>query len=368
MMRDSPVTITIIGAGPAGASAAIAAAATGACVTLIDKAVFPRDKICGCCLNRAGVAVLDRLGVTVGGDELNRLHLACGGRAADVALRHGRAISRHALDTALIDRAVTRGVRFIEGVTARVVSPGGVEAGDEVSEADVVIVADGLKGQAAASDETVRPTSRIGVGAIVESDADYRPGTIHMACGEGGYVGVVRVEDGRLNIAAAFDAAFIRAAGEPGEAVRRTLNAAGMPAIAFDDSVRWRGTPALTRSRRSVAGERLLVVGDSAGYVEPFTGEGMAWALAGGAAAGALAGRGWRADTAATWRRTHRAMIGRRQRTCRAVAAVLRRPWLTGLAVDVLRGMPIAARLISGRLNRAFEAGPLPVNLRGATA
>ncbi|MFM9170747.1 MAG: hypothetical protein ACKOTD_11730, partial [Phycisphaerales bacterium] len=55
------------------------------------------------------------------------------------------------------------------------------------------------------------------------------------------------------------------------------------------DAARWRGTPALTRRRACVAAPRILVTGDAAGYVEPFTGEGLGWAIATGAAAGRLA-------------------------------------------------------------------------------
>jgi flavin-dependent dehydrogenase len=56
------------------------------------------------------------------------------------------------------------------------------------------------------------------------------------------------------------------------------------------DPLDWLGTLPLTRRTPRPAGHRVLVVGDAAGYVEPFTGEGMAWALA--------------TASAATWRRS----------------------------------------------------------------
>jgi len=356
--RADPITaVTVIGAGPAGVAAAIAARRRGAAVALIDKARFPRDKVCGCCLNRAGLAVLEGLGVgevidRLGGVGLRRLHLGAGGRSADIALDHGRAVSRTAMDHALIERAVEQGVRFMPGTKATVVGPGRVRAGDALVESDLVIAADGLRGDATDRDDAVRSDSRIGIGVAIDHHGDYTPGTIHMACGPGGYVGLVRIEDGRLNIAGAFDAAFIRDAGSPAAAVARTLATAGLPVIDFDSSAQWHGTPALTRQRRAITGDRLLVVGDSAGYVEPFTGEGMAWALAGGAAAGALAAAGWRADTAARWAATHRRTVRRRQGVCRLVAATLRRPTLTRAAVELLRWCPGPGALISRRLNR----------------
>ena len=50
--------------------------------------------------------------------------------------------------------------------------------------------------------------ARIGAGATTTEAPDfYRPGVVYMACGAGGYTGLVRLEDGRLDVAAAFDAA-----------------------------------------------------------------------------------------------------------------------------------------------------------------
>ena len=54
--------IAIIGAGPAGSSAAIALAARGRSILLIDKSPFPRSKVCGCCINAAALASLSDLG------------------------------------------------------------------------------------------------------------------------------------------------------------------------------------------------------------------------------------------------------------------------------------------------------------------
>lgn len=346
--------LVVIGAGPAGVAASIAAVRAGAAVTLIDKATFPRDKVCGCCLNESGLAVLRELGVAdaAAGRSLERFCVATGGRAAEVRLHHGVAISRRRMDTALIERAVGEGVTFISGTKAKVIGPGHVSAGDRQIDADLVICADGLKGQAAERDDAVHPAARIGIGTTVDSGGNYEPGTIYMVCGRGGYVGLVRVEDGLLNVAGAFDAAFVRESGGPGGAVDLTIGDAGLPPIDWPGDTHWQGTPALTRRRRAVVGDRLLIVGDSAGYVEPFTGEGMAWALAGGAAAGALAANGWQTDTAARWEAMHRQIVRRRQGVCRMVAGLLRRPRLTGLAVDVLRFGPGVARVVSRRLNR----------------
>ena len=53
----------VIGAGPAGALAAREVARRGASVLLLDRAAFPRYKVCGCCLNPRSLGVLDRVGL-----------------------------------------------------------------------------------------------------------------------------------------------------------------------------------------------------------------------------------------------------------------------------------------------------------------
>jgi flavin-dependent dehydrogenase len=117
---------------------------------------------------------------------------------------------------------------------------------------------------------------------------------------------------------------------------------------------RFRGTPPLTRRRADVAAERLFVLGDAAGYVEPFTGEGMGWAMAGAGAVVPLvraAVAGWHPRLAERWRERHAAVVMRRQAICRAVAALLRRPLLTRTAVRILEAAPTLARPFLTHLN-----------------
>ena len=169
-----------------------------------------------------------------------------------------------------------------------------LQQGEERAEvsARVVLAADGLAGQFLARTATAASAesgARIGAGTTTtDAPGFYRPGVVYMTCGAGGYTGLVRLEDGRLDVAAAFDASELRAGG-PGAAAVRLLHEAGWPAPDGLAELPWRGTPPLTRQARQVAAERLFVVGDAAGYVEPFTGEGMAWALASGTAVAPLA-------------------------------------------------------------------------------
>ena len=358
----------MIGAGPAGAVAARELARRGCSVLLVDKAHFPRPKVCGCCVNAAATGTLRRLGlahVLAGGVPLRDVRIAAGRRSAAVRLPGGVALSREAFDLALVREAVKAGAQLREGVTAKLEggevslsAPGSPWPPRESVRPNVVILATGLSG----TDAPPEAGSRIGAGTAVPAGAVpafFTPGTIFMATGRGGYVGLVRVEDGRLDVAAAFDISFVKASGGLGPAADAVLGEVGWPRVPGFAELPWKGTPALTRRAKVLAGERWFAVGDAAGYVEPFTGEGMAWAVASAAALAPIAARGvqqWQPSLVRDWEAAHRRALGKRQRVCRAVSRVLRSPALTGQFVRALAAFPVLARPVVAALNRAPAA------------
>lgn len=366
--------VVVIGAGPAGAVAALECARLGMRVLLLDKAVFPRAKVCGCCLNANAMATLGRVGLRevprrLRAVAIERIELACGKARARLRVRGGVAVSRQALDWALIEAAEEAGVEFWSRAAGMVADEdaGGVAVSvtrrenreAETLRARCVVVADGLAGTALsrrlefAVEE--RAGSRMGAAVVLDGgQRDYGVGTIHMTSGLGGYVGMVRIEDGRLNIAAAVDPGFVKACGGPGVAARAILDGAGMPRIEGMEDAKWKGTPGLTRRRVCVESRRVLVVGDAAGYVEPFTGEGMAWALACGvrvAPTVALRVRGEWIEGA--WAREYRRIVGVRQRVCHGVAWLARRPQVARSVVRVLGVVPALARPVLKGIERA---------------
>lgn len=397
----------VIGAGPAGSVAARQLALGGRRVLLLDKKRFPRRKVCGACLNHSAVTLLEQIGLgdalRDGGTDLTRLELRAASRRLSLPLPNGRAISRAMLDQNLVDAAIRAGVSFQDGVSAIVgephadgrtvewkimtdgrggpaafrcngppdsakpdrraegVSPPVVEKVCDLEvtggrtplarqelRTKVVLAADGLGhsslcGVCEIRDWTAR-SSRIGAGCeVTEFPADYVPSVIHMAVGRGGYVGLVRVEGGALNIAAAFDARLIREFGGPAQAAANVLAEAGFPAIPMMAEAEWLGTPTLTRSTTPVATQRLFVLGDASGYVEPFTGEGMGWALASAVALAPIADAAcdsWQPSLAEAWSREHSRLVRSRQRTCRMLAALLKSPTCVRLAMFLLPKMP----------------------------
>ena len=151
----------VIGAGPAGAAAAIQAARGGASVRVFDKAPYGRDKVCGDGLTPRAVAALNDLNI-----EMDDAHHIVGLRMiANKTVRelswpsgtkfpdHGAVWPRRRLDAALIDAASDAGAEVIWETEAlpdiqngRVV---GVTAGGEKHTADLVVVATGAPGAVA---------------------------------------------------------------------------------------------------------------------------------------------------------------------------------------------------------------------------
>jgi flavin-dependent dehydrogenase len=358
--------IAVVGAGPAGSVAAFLLARAGRRVVLLDRATFPRRKVCGCCLNGLALSALRAAGLgelpaRLGAVPLDRVTLAANGRTATVRLPGGVSLSRETMDAALVREAEQVGAAVRTGVRVKLgeLRPDGwgLQAGEDVVHAKLVIDATGLNGQLTATDTEVLVGSRIGAGTVVDGPAAYLPGVIHMATGGGGYVGLVRVEDGRLDVAAAFDPAFVRDAGGLGNAAERVVKLSGLPPLPELAAADWKGTPPLTRTPRAVAGPRWFAIGDATGYVEPFTGEGMAWALAAAVAVVPVALRAvdrWAERHAREWAATHRRVVTRRQSICRADARVLRSPGLCSLVVRGLNVLPVLAVPVVRSLNQPF--------------
>ena len=359
--------VAVVGAGPAGAMVALELARKGCAVLLLERQPFPRWKVCGACMNGAAQGALAQAGLDglvahVRAPRLRELRMTGWGRTASVALHGSVALSRETLDHALVRAAVEEGVDFAAGVSAELgpVSDGERSLtvrgdGEERSvRARMVVAAAGLHGLRAAAAAgpapvaTVRRGSRVGVGAVLEDGgAGYGPGAVHMVVGPAGYVGLVRQEDHRLNVAAAFDAEWMRQHGSPEHAVRAHLKSAGMPGLPESVHRGWKGTPPLTRRVSSLGEERLLLVGDAAGYVEPFTGEGMAWALWGALALVPLVCDGvarWDPALVLRWCHVYRRRVRRGQRVCGMVAWGLRRPWMARMALRALGAVPGMAR------------------------
>ena len=370
----------VVGAGPAGSVAARELSSCGLRTLLVDRKSFPRNKVCGACVNGRAVAALAQLGLD---GILKRSHAvpldcfrvqSCG-RRVDIPLPAGVAVTRSALDAGLLEAAVEAGTDFLPETSATLldVSAGGsarevklVQSGQNrgnprAASAKVVLLADGVGNSSLPRhhrlQSQVAASSRIGFGGVIginNCPKSYETGTISMAVATGGYVGLVRVEDGSLNIAAALDPALVKGRRRQAEPIARILEESGFPEIDQLESANWSGTVPITRRSPRPAGRRVLMLGDAAGYVEPFTGEGICGAVCSGAAAARLVSRRlatWSHLVEREWQSRHRRLVRNRQHWCRWLAKLARHPRAVRAAFATVSLVPWLVRPIVKHLN-----------------
>jgi flavin-dependent dehydrogenase len=369
----------VVGAGPAGTLAARQLGLAGRRVLLVDSKSFPRPKVCGASLNGQALAILRSVGLgdlpeALGGIAIHQFDVRSNGRGVKLPLPEGVAVSRNKFDAALVEQAIAAGADFLPETTATLGSiVDGTDAEWRVCwlrqydrepiqvRARAVLAADGL-GHGSLREHPefcsrVAQHSRIGLGGLVtEYPDDYTPGTISMAVGQQGYVGLVRVEEGWLNVAAALTPDCVKGAGGPAQAMAGVLDEAGFPPIPSLIEADWHGTIALSRHTQRCAGRRVLLLGDAAGYVEPFTGEGMAWAFAAAIATPRFVARGqasWDQQIECDWQQMLQRSVRRRQHWCRMLAFATRHPWAVRIVLGAVSLAPLLAAPIIRSINRA---------------
>ena len=305
----------IIGAGPAGSSAAILLATAGWSVALIEKQAFPRRKVCGECVAASNLPLLDALGIgrefaAQAGPELKRVALMRGVHCVSADLppaghaRHpwGRALGREALDSLLLARAQAAGatvlqpwvVQAITGTagnhrcTVREVAGGRLKQ----LQAPVTILAHG-SWEPLPVERSVQRLARSGSDLLAFkanfTGARLAAGLLPVLAFEGGYGGMVLADGDLLTLACCIRAdrldALRRAA--PGKAagdvvedmLRRQCQGVGEAldgARRFDS---WLASGPLQPGVRLRADDEVFRVGNAAGEAHPIIGEGISMAL-----------------------------------------------------------------------------------------
>ncbi len=289
--------LAVIGAGPAGSAAAFAAARAGLRVALIDRARFPRDKLCGGGVTgRARRHLAQVFGPAAPGPALylvcDRIRLTAGDRP--IGLHAGAPpiglTMRRDFDAALHEAALAAGAADLTGRRIAAFDPAagriGLAGGGAVV-APVVLGADGATSATAkALFGRAHDPARIGLALEIEAPrAGPDPSDtveIDLAAAAWGYgwsfpkqrsvtLGVGGLHAANPDLPARLHAYLAR------------------HGIA-DGTARVRGAFLPAGEVRPIPGRgRVLLAGDAAGLVDPLTGEGIAWAVLSGALAAAAA-------------------------------------------------------------------------------
>jgi flavin-dependent dehydrogenase len=319
--------VLVVGAGPAGSVAATVLARAGARVRLLDRAAFPRDKLCGDTINPGTLGILRRLGMA-GGIEPRGLPIdgmiVTGEGGVSVEGRYpgdhrGLAISRRELDTLLLEQAIAAGAAFdsfavreaiVDGpatapIVRGVIGAGGLALSSSQGRqlhAKVVIAADGRRSTVAFGLRLARhppQPKRWAIGAYFEDPMPSTFGEMHIRRGR--YIGVAPIAGGVSNVCLVLP----WTGGGPGRANSGACDFRDPPgllrtAIAAEPALRHRfggrspvrdpimlGPLAVDVVRGGIAG--LLLAGDAAGFIDPMTGDGLRFAVRGAELAAAAA-------------------------------------------------------------------------------
>jgi len=305
----------VIGAGPAGSTAAILLARAGWSVALVEKQRFPRRKVCGECLAASNLPLLQALGIGAAfdasaGPELRRFALMQGRRTliADLpAAAHpnpawGRALGREMLDTLLLAQARVSGVAVLQPWAVQALGGGPGDHRCEIRiigsdhrtqlQAPVLIAAHGswehLPSGRAERRLARRPGDLFAFKANFR-DARLAPGLLPVLSFAGGYGGMVLADQGITTLACCIREDRLEACRRQfpglsaGEAVEAFLTQAchGV-AQALGPARRegaWLATGPIDPGIRLRLGDALFRIGNAAGEAHPVIGEGMSMAM-----------------------------------------------------------------------------------------
>lgn len=341
----------IAGGGPAGAATALLLARARRGVCIFERSVFPRSKACGEYLSAGAVALLHELGV---GETLApharavrgvRLH----GHGVQVRIdfpKPGWSLPRAALDDALLAAALGAGAQLIharvehceDGAgSARIGAVRLPDGGLREVEAGAVVGADGMHSIVARKcgfAQDAMPKSRFALGGHYRGFSGL-DGYIDMFVRGRSYVAINPLTDDTANVMIVVEHADLEANRGNVEAFaeeRAHTLAGGLFAGAQLDGKRIAIGPLSYRARR-LAGSRVLLVGDAARFIDPFTGQGVYLALR----SAQIAAESIISGNVPAYERRAAAEITARERAARRVGRIIGSKNMSRIAAAVMR-------------------------------
>ncbi len=343
----------VIGSGLAGSAAAIGLARAGHAPLLIERSRETGDAICGGFLSWKTLATLDRLGLdaaTLGGQRVTSLRLFAGKRALEAPLpRPGMGLSRHRLDTLLLAEAERLGTAVERGVMVRQAAPGtAITADGATLSSPAIFLATGkhgLSGHPRPPPDKVAADPVIGLRLRITASATGERlvgETVELFLFDRGYAGLVRQEDGSLNLCLAVHKSRLTEAGSRPETLidqwgaenpRLGERLASADPVAPIDAI-----AAVPYGWRATAGtDGLWRLGDQAACIPSLAGEGMGIALASAESAVAAWRRG---EGAASWQQRFSDRLARPMGMARLAWSAAETPSWNARAVSLLGHAP----------------------------
>ena len=380
----------IIGAGPAGATAAILLARAGWSVALVEKQRFPRRKVCGECIAASNLPLLDALGIWSAGQELDesagpalrQMALMQGTRTiiADLpASNHpghawGRALGRETLDTLLLEQAKIAGATLLQPFSAQATSGTAgnhhcqiraVDSGCEVMlHAPVLIAAHGswepLPSGRQARRQGRRPTDLFAFKANFVG-ATLADSLLPVLSFVGGYGGMVQGGGGILTLACCIRQDKLEAcrsaspglrAGDAVEALlKHECRGVAQALQGAHTAGPWLASGPISPGIRLRLNENFFRIGNAAGEAHPIIGEGISMAIQSGWLLCAellrsdpprfgTSGAAWQREVLARYNAGWRGHFSGRLRLAALFAQFAMRPALSGPLLAVLSRWP----------------------------
>jgi geranylgeranyl reductase family protein len=307
-MRDCDVVI--IGAGPSGATAAYHCANSGLDTLFVDKSQFPRFKECGGGLSERAMSYLDfPVDDELIEQDIYGARLRFGDEEVEVlkSYRVAGLVTRSKFDCFLVQQAISAGAKFLEGekVTDLRISGEYVDITTNKAHirAKLVIGADGSQGITSRYVRNQLKRNEYAIGLVTEIPTDnedidkyiFNTIEIHFGITNMGY-GWVFPHEGYFNVGIAGIADALR---NPKKILTNFIRERG-----FHGQYRFRAHRIpMGGVRKKKVADRIILVGDAAGFVDSFLGEGIAYAILSGKIAARVChnalqnNQGWREDS-----------------------------------------------------------------------
>lgn len=355
--------VAIVGSGPAGASCAAFCAAAGLRTLLLERERFPREKVCGDCLNPGCWPILSRLQLVervriLPHTVLDRVEfIGIGGRTLAVGLPDGDeaeiAVKRSFFDHLVMIRARELGVTVREGVTVTALTRTDerqkswtLTAGTETFEATILVAADGRNSTIARLCNLLPRSAKERI--ALQTHLPLPPGfgnRIVLQFLPGGYSGQVPVGEEELNLC------LVSVPSKMG-----TVRCWAETHFGISPKHSWRTITPLTRAPILAGHHSLFFVGDAARVVEPFTGEGIFYALASGELAAAAIISQYKGEeparVAAEYATGQARLYRGRLWINRLARSAVLSPRAASFLLDVLRFQPTLLRILTARVVR----------------